>query len=194
MNTIRQQLVPAFLLTVVLTVLLGIVYPLAVTGLARIFFPRQAAGSLIVRGGKVVGSRLLGQPFTSSRYFHSRPGAAGTAGAGYDATASGGTNLGPTNKKLIDRVSAAIAAEHADSPSAVPGDLVTSSASGLDPDITPGAAAFQVARVARERGLSMTELQRLVKAHTEGRQLGVLGEPRVNVLELNLALDALHHT
>ena len=198
MHSIAKQLVPALLSTVVLTALLGIVYPLAVTGLAQIFFPRQAAGSLIVQGGKVVGSRLLGQPFTSSRYFHSRPGAAATAGAGYDATASGGTNLGPTNKKLIAQVSAAVAATHADiaahagPPGAVPGDLVTSSASGLDPDITPAAAAFQVARVARERGLPERELERLVKAHTEGRQLGVLGEPRVNVLELNLALDALH--
>jgi len=189
MNAIRAQLLPALLLTLVLTILLGLVYPLVVTGLAQVLFPRQANGSLIVKGGKVVGSRLLGQPFTGPGYFHSRPSAAGNAG--YDPTATSGTNLGSTSRKLIDQVSAAAAAAHAENPNRpLPVDLVTSSASGLDPHISPAAAEFQVPRIARDRGLAETTVRELVAAHTEGRQLGILGEPRVNVLELNLALDA----
>lgn len=189
----RAQIVPALLMTLVLTAILGIAYPLVVTGIARLIFPKQAEGSLIRDSeGKVIGSRLIGQPFTGPGYFHSRPSA---AGAGYDGTSSGGTNLGPTSRKLIEeRVAPAVAAARAENPGAaekVPVDLVTSSASGLDPHITPAAAEFQLARVARERGLSEDEVRRLVAAHTAGRQLGILGEPRVNVLELNLALDAV---
>ncbi|HJZ69670.1 MAG TPA: potassium-transporting ATPase subunit KdpC [Blastocatellia bacterium] len=182
-----KQIYPAIAMTVVLTVLLGIVYPLVVAGLARVIFPAQAGGSLIEKDGKVIGSRLIGQPFTGPGYFHSRPSAAGT---GYDATASAGTNLGPTSQKLFDGVkSIADSLSGEDPNTSIPIDLVTSSASGLDPHITPAAAEFQVARVARERGLSLDEVRRLVGKHIEGRQLGFLGEPRVNVLELNLALD-----
>jgi K+-transporting ATPase ATPase C chain len=189
MKDLGKQLVPALLVTLVLTVLLGLVYPLAVTGLAQVLFPHRANGSLIVRGGKVVGSELVGQAFTGAGTFHSRPSAAGT---GYDPTATSGTNLGPTSRKLVDQVTAAVVAAQAENPGRpVPADLVTSSASGLDPHITPAAAEFQVPRVARERGLSEAEVRRLVAAHTEGRQWGVLGEPRVNVLELNLELKGL---
>ncbi len=186
---IGKHLAPAFLVTAALTLLLGVAYPLAVTGLARLLFPDQAQGSLLRRGGKVVGSRLLGQPFAGSRYFHSRPSA---AGAGYDPMASGGTNLGPTSRKLVvDQVGAAAAAARAERPGTpVPVDLVTSSGSGLDPHLTPAAAEFQVPRVARERGMPDDVVRQLVRRHTEGRQWGVLGEPRVNVLELNLDLDA----
>src|SRR5262249_26343102 len=184
---IFKQIYPAIAMTVVLTVLLGIVYPLVVAGLARVIFPAQAGGSLIEKDGKVIGSRLIGQPFTGPGYFHSRPSAAGT---GYDATASAGTNLGPTSQKLFDGVkSIADSLSGEDPNTSIPIDLVTSSASGLDPHITPAAAEFQVARVARERGLSLDEVRRLVGKHIEGRQLGSLGEPRLNVLELNLALD-----
>lgn len=185
---ILKQIYPAVAMTVVLTVLLGIIYPLVVTGLAQVIFPRQAAGSLIEKGGKVIGSRLIGQPFTGPGYFHSRPSAAGN---GYDATASGGTNLGPTSQKLFEtNIKGATEALNAENPNAlIPIDLVTSSASGLDPHITPAAADFQVPRVARYRGLSPDQLRRLVREHTEGRQFGILGEPRVNVLELNLVLD-----
>lgn len=184
-----KHLAPAVLVTAVLTLLLGVVYPLAVTGLAQLLFPDQARGSLLRRGGKVVGSRLIGQPFAGGRYFHSRPSA---AGAGYDPMASGGTNLGPTSHKLVvEQVGAAAAAARAERPGTpVPVDLVTSSGSGLDPHLTPAAAEFQVPRVARERGMPEDVVRQLVRRHTEGRQWGVLGEPRVNLLELNLDLDA----
>jgi potassium-transporting ATPase KdpC subunit len=186
---ILKQVYPAIAMTVVLTVLLGIIYPLVVTGLAQAMFPAKAGGSLIRKDGKIIGSSLIGQPFTGPGYFHSRPSA---AGAGYDGTASGGTNLGPTNQKLMDNVKAAAEAlreENSNSP--IPIDLVTTSASGLDPHITPAAAEFQLPRVAKERGINPEEVRRMVREHTEGRQLGLLGEPRVNVLELNLALDGV---
>jgi potassium-transporting ATPase KdpC subunit len=187
---LTRNLITAVLMTVVTTLLLGVAYPLVVTGLAQVLFPNKANGQLIERGGKIIGSRIIGQAFSSPGYFRSRPSAAGT---GYDAANSAGTNLGPTNKKLIDAVSAAVEAAKKDNPSApVPIDLVTSSASGLDPHISPAAALFQVPRVARERGIPEAEVERLVQAHTEGRQLGFLGEPVVNVLELNLALDERH--
>ncbi|HSF25145.1 MAG TPA: potassium-transporting ATPase subunit KdpC [Blastocatellia bacterium] len=184
-----KQIYPALAMTVVLTVLLGIVYPLVVTGLAQVIFPAKAGGSLIEKDGKVIGSSLIGQPFTGPGYFHSRPSA---AGSGYDATASGGTNLGPTSKKLMDNVKTAgysLQEENPNSP--IPVDMVTASASGLDPHITPAAAEFQIPRVARERVLSLETVRQLVREHTEGRQFGFLGEPRVNVLELNLALDVV---
>jgi potassium-transporting ATPase KdpC subunit len=186
MNTGRQ-IVTAALMTIVLTILLGIAYPLLVTGLAQTLMPAKANGQLIERRGQVVGSRIIGQAFSSPGYFHSRPSA---AGAGYDATSSGGTNFGPTNRKLVDAVGANVKAAHVENPRAlVPIDLVTSSGSGLDPHISPAAALFQVPRVARERHASETELQTVVEQFIEGRQLGFLGEPRVNVLLLNLALD-----
>jgi K+-transporting ATPase ATPase C chain len=179
-------------MTLATTVLLGIIYPLAVTGLAQMLYPRQANGELIQQAdGKIAGSRLLGQPFTSPGYFHSRPSAAGVAG--YDPTASGGSNLGPTNKALIDRVAGSVQSLQAENPGApIPVDLATASGSGLDPHISPAAAEFQASRVARERGMKEDEVRGLVAKHTEERQLGFLGEPRVNVLELNLELDALH--
>jgi K+-transporting ATPase ATPase C chain len=185
---ITRNLIAAVLMTIVTTVILGIVYPLVVTGIAQVAFPDKANGQLIERNGKVVGSRIIGQGFSSPGYFHSRPSAAGT---GYDAANSAGSNLGPTNKKLIDAVKANVDAAHKENPGApVPIDLVTTSASGFDPHVTPAAADFQVPRIARERGMSEADVRRLVDAHTEGRQLGFFGEPRVNVLELNLALDS----
>jgi len=175
-------------MTIATTVLLGILYPLLVTGLARLFFPRQANGDLIPRNGVVVGSRLIGQPFTGPGYFHTRPSAAGAAG--YDASASSGSNLGPTNAQLIARVNGDVARVQVENPGVpVPVDLVTTSASGLDPDITPAAAAFQVRRVALERKATEADIKKLVQQHTANRQWGFLGEPRVNVLELNMALD-----
>jgi potassium-transporting ATPase KdpC subunit len=185
---ITRNLVIAVLMTIVTTLLLGVVYPLVVTGLAAVAFQGKANGQLIERDGKVVGSRIIGQAFSSPGYFRSRPSAAGT---GYDAANSGGTNLGPTNRKLVEAVKAAVDAAKRENPGTpVPIDLVTSSASGLDPHLSPAAADFQVPRVARERGIPEAEVRRLVAAHSEGRQWGVLGEPVVNVLELNLALDA----
>ena len=177
-------------MTIVTTLLLGLAYPLVVTGLAQVIFPEKANGQLIRNAdGAVIGSRLIGQPFSSAGYFRSRPSAAGANG--YDASASSGSNLGPTNPKLIDRVKADVAKLQAENPGKpVPIDLVTTSGSGLDPHISPAAAEFQVPRVARERGMREDELREIVAAHTEGRQFGFLGEPRVNVLELNLDLDS----
>jgi K+-transporting ATPase ATPase C chain len=185
----RRNLLTAFLMTVVTTLLLGLVYPLVVTVLAQVIFPDQANGQLLRSSdGTVIGSRIIGQPFSSPGYFRSRPSAAGIAG--YDANGSSGSNLGPTNQKLIERVKAGVLKLQAENPGAsVPIDLLTTSASGLDPHISPAAAEFQVQRVARERGLSETQVRALVSAHTSGRQLGLFGEPVVNVLTLNLALD-----
>jgi K+-transporting ATPase ATPase C chain len=185
----KQNLKIAILMTIVTTVLLGIIYPLVVTGLAQVFFHDQANGQLISRHDEIVGSRIIGQAFASPGYLHSRPSAAGN---GYDAANSGGTNFAPTNQKLIDRVNGDVARLQAENPGQpVPIDLVTTSASGLDPDITPAAAEFQVPRLARERGLGEDQVRQIIQRHTYGRQLGFLGEPRVNVLEVNLALDDL---
>ncbi len=183
----KKNLITAILMTVVTTVLLGILYPLIVTGLSQILFRDKANGQLIVSNGTVVGSRIIGQPFVGPQYFHSRPSAAGN---GYDAANSGGTNLGPTNQKLIDRVKQDAASAQSENPAQpVPVDLITTSASGLDPDITPASAEFQVARVAQQRHMSEDAVRQLVRKYTLPRQWGFLGEPRVNVLELNLALD-----
>jgi potassium-transporting ATPase KdpC subunit len=186
----KRNLLISLLMTVVTTVLFGIAYPLVVTGLSQLFFHDKANGQLISKNGEVVGSRIISQPFTGPSYFHPRPSAAGN---GYDAANSGGTNLGPTNQKLIERVKQDTATAQTENPSLpVPVDMVTTSASGLDPHITPANAAFQLPRVAHGRGIPEETLQALVAAHTEGRQLGFLGEPRVNVLELNLDLDRLY--
>ena len=184
-----KNLITAILMTIVTTIILGLVYPLVVTGLAQVIFPDKANGQLITNAeGTVIGSRLIGQPFSSPGYFRSRPSAAGANG--YDASGSGGSNLGPTNQKLIDRVKTDVEKLQAENPGKpVPIDLVTTSGSGLDPHISPAGAEFQVPRVARERGMSEDALRQIVAAHTEGRQFGFLGEPRVNVLELNLDLD-----
>jgi potassium-transporting ATPase KdpC subunit len=184
----KRNLMTAVLMTLVTTILLGIIYPLVVTGIAQGLFHDKANGQLIERSGQVIGSRIIAQPFTGARYFHPRPSAAGN---GYDAANSGGTNLGPTNQKLIARVTddaAKLAAENPHQP--VPVDLLTTSASGLDPHISPAAAEFQVPRVARERQMSEEAVRQFVQKHTQGRQWGFLGEPRVNVLELNLDLDS----
>ena len=185
----KRNLITAILMTIVTTVLLGIIYPLVVTALAQGLFHDKANGQLISRNGKVIGSRIIGQPFVSDAYFHSRPSAAGN---GYDAANSSASNLGPTNHALIDRVTASVAQYKAENPAQpVPIDLVTSSASGLDPHITLAAAIFQSPRVAKARALTEAQLRVLVAKHTEGRQLGFLGEPRTNVLELNLDLDSI---
>ena len=189
----KRNLLISIWMTLATTVLLGILYPLAVTLLAQWAFPRQANGEIIHLRGKLVGSSLIGQPFTSPGYFHSRPSAAGTAGYDPNASSGGASNLGPTNSALITRVNGDVQKLQAENPGArIPVDLVTSSGSGLDPHISPAAAEFQIARVARERGMSEGDVRALLARHTEARQLGFLGEPRVNVLELNLELDAVH--
>lgn len=196
-----KQMRPAFMMVAVMTIITGLAYPLAMTGAAQVIFPRQANGSLVTRQGKVVGSALIGQNFASDRYFHGRPSAttdtdprdpSKTVAAPYNAANSSGSNLGPTSKALAARVQADAARLAAENPSApVPVDLVTTSASGLDPDITPAGALFQVPRVAKARRLSEDQLRQVVKRNTEGRFLGLIGEPHVNVLRLNLALDAV---
>jgi potassium-transporting ATPase KdpC subunit len=184
----KDNLRIAILFTLVTTLIFGVLYPLGVTGLAQVLFPAQSNGSLIVKNGQVVGSQLLGQMFSSPAYFHPRPSG---AGAGYDASQSGASNLAPTNHALIERVKGDVDKLHAENPGApIPVDLVTASGSGLDPEISPAAAEFQIPRIARERHMSETEVRALVTRHTLGRQFGFLGEPRVRVLELNLDLDA----
>jgi K+-transporting ATPase ATPase C chain len=188
---VRRNLLISIWMTLATTVLLGIIYPLVVTGLAQVLYPRRANGEIIESRGQLVGSRLIGQPFTSPWYFHSRPSAAGPAG--YDPTQSQGSNLAPTNKALLDRVSTSVQALQVENPNTpIPIDLVTTSASGLDPDISPASAEFQIPRVAKERKMTEAELRAVVQRHTQQRQFGILGEPRVNVLELNLDLDEIH--
>lgn len=183
----KKQLIVAVLFTTVTTVIFGVIYPLLVTAIAHVAFPGKADGSLIVRNGQVVGSRLIAQGFSSDKYFHSRPSA---AGSGYDPLASGGSNLGPTNQALVSRVHDDVAKLQRERPGmAIPADLVTTSGSGLDPDISPANADFQLARVAKARGMTEDTVRQVVARHTQGRQYGIFGEPRVNVLELNLELD-----
>lgn len=180
----RKHVITACLYTLITAVVLGLIYPLLVTAIARVAFRKKADGQLIVRDGRIIGSRIIGQTFTGTGYFHSRPSAAGT---GYDASSSSGSNLAPTSKTLASRVDASVATEQQDGP--VPIDLVTASGSGLDPDITPAAALYQVPRIAAQRHLSEDQVRTLVQQHITPRQLGLLGEPRVNVLQLNLDLD-----
>ena len=187
----KRNLLISIWMTLATTVLLGIIYPLVVTGIAQVLYPHRANGEIIESRGKLVGSRLIGQPFTAAGYFHSRPSAAGPAG--YDPTQSQGSNLAPTNKALLDRVSASVQTLQAENPNTpIPIDLVTASALGLDPDISPASAEFQIPRVAKERKMSEADLRSVVQRHTQQRQFGILGEPRVNVLELNLDLDEIH--
>ena len=195
-----QEIRPAIVMVIAFTIVTGIAYPLAMTGIAQLIFPAQANGSLIERDGKVVGSALIGQPFADAKYFHGRPSATTdtdpndptkTVPAPYNAQSSGGSNLGPTSKALIDRVKGDVEKLKAENNKPIPVDLATTSASGLDPHITPAAAAFQIPRVAKARNVPESFIAELVEQHTTGRTLGVLGEPRVNVLELNLALDKL---
>jgi potassium-transporting ATPase KdpC subunit len=195
-----RQIRPAIILLVLMTVLTGLVYPLVITGIAAVLFPHQSAGSLVEQGGKVIGSELIGQNFTDAKYFHGRPSATTDADpndptktipAPYNAANSGGSNAGPTSKALIERVAGDVATLKKENNAAIPVDLVTTSASGLDPDITPAAAEFQVPRIAEARNLSPGRLRDLIADQTQGRVLGIFGEPRVNVLKLNLALDAL---
>ena len=191
MELMKKELIVALRFTLVTTVVFGLLYPLGMTGLSKGLFPKQSAGSLIEKDGRIVGSRLIGQAFTADKYFHSRPS---SAGAGYDASASGPSNLSPTNQALVDRVKTDVAKLQQENPGAsIPADLVTSSGSGLDPEISPAAAEFQVPRVAKARGMSVEAVRALVARHTQGRTLGIFGEPRVNVLELNLDLDAEKH-
>jgi len=185
----KKELILALRFTLVTTLVFGLIYPLSVTGLSKLLFPKQAAGSLIEKNGRIVGSKLIGQSFTADKYFHSRPSAAGN---GYDASASSPSNLAPTNQALIDRVKSDVAKLQQENPGApIPTDLVTASGSGLDPEISPAAAEFQIPRIAKARGISVGSLKALVARHTQARTWGIFGEPRVNVLELNLDLDSL---
>jgi K+-transporting ATPase ATPase C chain len=185
----KKNLLIAVLMTIATTILLGILYPILVTFLAQALFHDKANGQLIKKDGELIGSRIIGQPFVSDKYFHSRPSAAGN---GYDAANSSGSNLGPTNQKLLDRIKDGVATAQADNPNApVPVDLVTTSGSGLDPDISPASALFQIPRIARVRGISQDQVRTLVQKHIQQRQFGILGESRMNVLELNLALDEI---
>lgn len=183
----KKNLITAFLMTIATTILLGVIYPLVVTAVAQVLFKDKANGQIRHRNGEAIGSRIIAQPFTSPKYFHPRPS---NAGNGYDAANSGGTNYAPTNEKLIERVRADVALLHQENPNQpIPVDLLTTSASGLDPEISPAAAEFQIPRVARERGIAEDALRTLIRRHTYQRDFGLLGEPRVNVLELNLDLD-----
>ena len=185
----KKELILALRFTLVTTLVFGVIYPLSVTGLSKMLFPKQAAGSLIEKNGRVVGSKLIGQSFSADKYFHPRPSA---AGAGYDASASSPSNLAPTNQALIDRVKSDVAKLQQENPGVpIPTDLVTASGSGLDPEISPAAADFQIPRIAKTRGISVDSLRALVARHTQARTWGIFGEPRVNVLELNLDLDSL---
>ena len=189
-STLAANLRTAVLITAATTVIFGLLYPLAVTAVSQLLFPHQANGSLIEKNNQIVGSELIGQSFTGPGYFHSRPSAAGT---GYDASQSSGSNLAPTNHQLIDRIKSDAAKLHAENPNMpIPIDLLTASGSGLDPEISPAAAEFQIPRIARERGVSESQVRQLIAKHTLARQFGFLGEPRVRVLELNLDLDATH--